>query len=122
MADRVTPAEELAPILEEALPGANVYPAPTSSVKAPAIVLRPDEPWIRPGRALGQLSEQWLAVAVAPAGDPRSGMDTLRSLLLGVIEALPDGWALRDVGRPLVDETTGVPVLAAAARLTYALG
>ena len=98
---------------------ANVYAAPGSSIKAPAVVLRPDDPWIRPGPALGMLSEGWLAVAVAPAGDPKSGMDTLRSLLLGVIEALPEGWQLRDTGRPIVDESTGVPMLAAACRLTY---
>lgn len=117
-----TPAEELAPILEAALPNVNVYPAPASSIKAPALVLRPDEPWLRPGRALGQLTEGWLAIAVAPAGDPRSAMDTLRTTLLVVIDELPDGWALLEVGRPLVDESTGSPMLAAAARLTYAVG
>lgn len=118
----MTPGEGLAAVLEGELVDVNVYAAPTLSVKAPAIVLRPDDPWIRPGPAFGTLTEGWLAVAVAPAGDPRSGMDTLHTLLLGVIEALPDGWALRDVGRPLVDESTGVPVLAAAARLSYAVG
>lgn len=109
-------------MLEVALEDVNVYAAPTNSVKAPAVVLRPDDPWIRPGPALGTLTEGWLAVAVAPAGDPRSGMDTLHTILLGVIDALPEGWSIRDVGRPLVDESTGVPVLAAAARLSYAVG
>lgn len=117
-----TPAEELAEVLEAALPDVNVYAAPTLSIRAPAVVLRPDEPWLRPGRALGQLTEGYLAVAVAPAGDPRSGMDTLRSTLLAVIDELPEGWSLRDVGRPLLDESTGTPVLAAAARLSYAVG
>jgi hypothetical protein len=101
---------------------ANVYPAPVGSIKAPAVVLRPDDPWIRPGPAMGTLTEGWLAIAVAPAADPRSGMNTLYSLLLGVVDALPAGWALRDTGRPIVDESTGVPMLAAACRLTYAVG
>jgi hypothetical protein len=119
VADRVsTPGDELAAVLVLEL-NANVYPAPVSSIKAPAVVLRPDDPWIRPGRTLGALTEGWLAIAVAPAGDPRSGMDTLRSLLLGVIDALPEGWALTNTGRPIVDESTGVPMLAAAARLVY---
>lgn len=118
----MTPGEELAAALELELVEVNIYPAPTLSVKAPAIVLRPDEPWFRPGPAFGTLTEAWLAVAVAPAGDPRSAMDTLHTLLVNVIEALPDGWALRDVGRPLIDESTGVPVIAAAARLSYAVG
>jgi hypothetical protein len=122
MADRVTPGEELAAVLVPLMPAVNVYGAPPAMLKAPALVLRPDEPWIRPGRALGALTEQWLAVAVAPAGDPRSGMDTLRSILLGLIDALPAGWALRDTGRPIIDESTGAPVLAAAARLTFAIG
>lgn len=116
-----TPGEDLAKVLELEL-NANIYPAPVQSIKAPAVVLRPDEPWIRTGPAMGTLSEGWLAIAVAPAGDPRSGMDTIRSLLLGIIDALPDGWYLRETGRPVVDESTGIPVLAAAARLTYAIG
>ena len=116
-----TPAEELALVLQLEL-NANIYPAPVTSIKAPAVVLRPDDPWIRPGPALGTISEGWLAIAVAPAGDPKSGMDTLRSLLLGTIDALPAGWALRDTGRPIIDESTGIPMLAAAARLTYMEG
>lgn len=118
----MTPGDELAVVLEAAIPDANVYPAPAQSIKAPAIVLRPDDPWIQLGRTLGAISEGWLAIAVAPAADPVSGMDTLRSLLLATIDALPDGWQLRDTGRPIVDESTGVPMLAAAARLTYAVG
>lgn len=109
-------------MIEAELVEVNVYAAPTLQIKAPALVLRPDEPWIRLGPALGTLSENWLAVAVAPAGDPRSGMNTLHTILLEVIEALPAGWSLRDVGRPLLDESTGMPVLAAAARLSYAVG
>jgi hypothetical protein len=116
-----TPAEELAPAIQLELPEVNVYPAPVSSIKAPAIVLRPDDPWIRTGPSFATYTEGWLAIAVAPAGDPRSGMDTLRSMLYGVIEALPAGWTLRDTGRPIVDESTGVPMLAAAARLSYAV-
>jgi hypothetical protein len=118
----VTPGEELAAVLASALPDWNVYGALTSQVKAPALVLRPDEPWITPGPSLGLLSERWLAVGAVPAADPVSGSRSLHAMLLEVIETLPEGWALRDVGRPLLDESTGVPFLAAAARLTYSLG
>jgi hypothetical protein len=118
----MTPAEILAPVLEAALPGVNVYASPATSIKAPALVLRPDDPWIVPGPALGALTEAYLAIAVAPAGDPRSGMDTLRTILLEAIEALPPDWAHRSTGRPVLDESTGVPMLAAAARLMYAAG
>ena len=119
MAHRVTPGEELAAVLVASDYPANVYAYPAGSIKAPALVLRPDEPWMKPGPALGLLSEGWLAVAVAPAGDPRSGMDTLRNLLLELVDTLPAGWAFRETGRPIVDESTGIPMLAAAARLTY---
>jgi len=117
-----TPGDELADHLESIIPGANIYPAPANQIKPPAIVLRPDDPWIKPGPALGTLSEAWLAIAVVPAGDPRSGMDTLHTLLLDVIDGLPPAWALTDTGRPVVDESTGTPMLAAAARLRYAVG
>lgn len=117
-----TAGEGLAIVLVAGGLEANVYPAPMQSIKAPAVVLRPDDPWIRPGPALGTLSEGWLAIAVAPAADPKSGMRTLRDLLGEVLAMLPEGWALRDTGRPVVDESTGVPMLAAAARLTYLVG
>lgn len=118
----MTPGEALAAVLEEELLEWNVYPSPSDNVKAPAIVLQPDEPWISPGPALGTLTEQWIAMAVVPAADPRSGVGSLRDALLTVIDVLPDDWALRDVGRPLLGESTGVPYLAAGARLTYSVG
>src|SRR5262245_27065720 len=108
-----TPAEDLAPLLEAVLPGVNVYPSLTNQVKPPAVVLVPDYLWLEPGPALGMTTEQWLAVAVVPAGDPRSGTAELHRIVLEVVDVLPDGWSLRDVGRPLVDESTGLPMLAA---------
>jgi hypothetical protein len=114
-----TPGEQLAHVLEMAMPTVNVYPSMASQVKAPAVVLVPDDPWFVVGPAFGAFAEHWLAIACVPAADPRSGMDSLHGMLLRIEEVLPPAWALRDIGRPVLDESLGSPMLAAAARLTY---
>jgi hypothetical protein len=111
--------DDLATALEGAELGANVYPAASDQIRAPAIVIRPDDPWITPGPAFGGLTEHYLALAAAPAGDPISAQSTIHGLVTGIVDALPDGFALVDVGAIALDESTGTPLLAARVRLAY---
>lgn len=113
--------DELAAAVQLALPAVNVYATPTDKLRAPAVVIRPDDPWMIPGPSLGALSERYLAILVVPAGSPADGLAAIHSMMLALIDALPADFALRDGGRMVVDESTGVPLLAAAVRLAYAL-
>lgn len=98
----------------------NVYPTTIEQLEVPALVLRPDEPWIERSGA-GYDLERYVAVAVAPVGDPHSSSIELHRLVHAVADACDQvsGWAWDRSGRIVVDEGTGVPFLAAAVRLIY---
>lgn len=123
----MTPWEELAERLTDPALGAyagNVYPAPVESITPPAIVLRPGSPWIleagedRPSWCA--IRHAYVAVAIVVASTPSDGQAELMAALLAIRAAAGDaGWTFRDAGAPVVDETTGIPLLAAAANLTY---
>ncbi len=100
-------------------PAVNLYPAPQEHVIAPAIVIRPDEPWITRGATFGMDTEHYVAVAVVTASSPGEGLAALHDLVHRVMAAEGDGWAFVSVGRAIVDEATGVPYLATPVRLTY---
>jgi hypothetical protein len=116
----VKPWQELAQSIR-AIPGApNVYEAPPSQVVPPAVVLRPDAPWIARERYGADL-ERYVAVLVATASDPASALvviDDLRRTVEQAVDAT-EGWSFVDAGTVLVDETTGVPLLASSTRLAY---
>jgi len=118
------PSEDLAALIADiaGMPdGLNIYSAPTESITAPALVIRPDTPWLSPDRFCFDL-ERYAVIGVVTASSPADGISLLRSMLLKVIEALESPWGWTQAESPIVDETTGVPFLAARLRLTYSNG
>jgi hypothetical protein len=118
------PAGELATIIGDIddLPdGFNIYPAPAENIVAPAAVIRPDTPWIAPDRMCYDL-ERYAVIVAVTASTPADGIAMLRSVLLKIIAALVSPWNWVEAQGPVVDETTGVPFLAARLRLTYSNG
>lgn len=104
----------------DGLSGASVT-GPRSQVIPPAVVVRPDEPWRGPATYCDDL-QHYVAVAVARAASPEEAMPILYDLTSGIIASLPEGWKFESVGAPIIDETTGVALLAAPVRLSYANG
>ena len=102
------------------LTGASVH-GPRSQVVPPAVVIRPDEPWREPDRFCDDL-QRYVAVAVARAASPEEAMAILYDLTSGIISSLPEGWEFVSVGAPVIDESTGVTLLAAPVRLSYRNG
>ena len=118
------PAGELQAIIAgiEGMPdGLNIYPAPEQNIVAPAVVIRPDTPWLAPDRFCFDM-ERYAAVVVVTASTPADGIALLRSMLLLIIGALVSPWDWEQADGPVVDETTGVPFLAARLRLKYSNG
>jgi len=101
--------------------GTNIYPSPTDKVEAPAIVIRPDSPWMQPNRFCAEL-ESYNAVCVVTASTPSDGIAMLRLLSLAIIDVLESPWDWVSVEGPVIDESTGVPFMASRVRLTYANG
>ena len=119
-----SPAEDLQGLLAgiSGMPaGLNIYPAPTQKVVAPALVIRPDTPWISQDRFCYDL-ERYAVIAVVTASSPTDGIALLRDMFLRVIGALVSPWDWEQAEGPVIDETTGVPFLAARLRLTYKNG
>ena len=87
-------------------------------VSPPAIVVRPDEPWIEPDTYCVYL-QHYLAIIVVTASSPEDGVDKLYDTALKIIDALPVSWEFVSVGSPIIDESTGTAFLAAPVRLNY---
>lgn len=117
----MSPWDALAELLAGAETGANVYPAPPNQVVSPAIVIRPDEPWVEPGRFRANV-ERYAAVCCANPADLPSAYETCRRLALAVVDAVlgaGGSWAWSSTSTPVLDQSTGAPVLAAVVHLTY---
>ena len=56
---------------------------------------------------------------VVAAATPRDGRRMLYAISRAIRESLTEGWSWEQVNAPIIDETTGVPYLAAAMRLLY---
>jgi len=118
------PAADLAALIADIsdMPaGLSVYAAPSEKITAPAVVIRPDTPWISPDKFCHDL-ERYTAVVVVTANTPEEGIGLLRSMLLKIIDALVSPWNWVEAQGPVVDQSTGVPFLAARLRLTYSNG
>jgi hypothetical protein len=96
----------------------NVYSTATDKLVAPALVIRPDDPWREPNRFCADL-QRYVAVAVVTASTPQDGTDKLYDIHSSLIESLPSGWAFVSVSGIVINETMGVPLLASALRLSY---
>jgi hypothetical protein len=118
------PVDLLVPDIEAALAdvslsNVSVLDGPVASLKAPAVVIRPDSPWIVEGPSFCYDEQRYQAVMVVTASTPRDGRRMLYQIARAIRNALPEGWSWEEVRAPIIDESTGVPYLAAAIRLLY---
>lgn len=101
-------------------PTPNLLAGLQATVTAPAIVLRPDTPWVAQGQGYRHHLERYAAVLVASATTPDQAQDELYAMALVVLEAASDeGWDWVTLDPITLDETTGTPLLVAVAHLTY---
>ena len=107
----------------DALPaelGINLYPGLANVVDGPAVLMRPDQPWLE-REAYEHELERYVAIAIVAAATPDEAMEQLHVLVHAIVancDRVP-GWSWDTVGRIVADESTGVPFLVAAVRLTY---
>ena len=122
-----TPIEGLSALLvaSSGLPaGTSVYRGPTDNILAPAVVIRPDEPWVEPDRFCHDL-QRYVAIVLVTASSPEDGIARLYEMARAIIEAVDaaeSGWSWVSVGSALIDESTGAAFLAAPVRLQYRNG
>lgn len=120
----MSPSEDLAAIIESIgdMPdGLSVHAAPQAKITAPAVVIRPDTPWLQPSRFCHD-EERYAVVCVVTASTPEDGIALLRDMLLRIVDALVSPWDWIQADGPVVDQSTGVPFLAARLRLKYLNG
>lgn len=115
-----SPTEDLVDALEATgdFAEVNLHPFPMEKVVAPALVVRPDTPWIEPDRFCADL-EHYVALVAVTANYPQDQLAEMRRITLAMIAALPEGWAWVSTDGPVVDQTTGTPFLVNRSRLTY---
>ena len=116
------PWDALAEACTSTLPeGVSIYSAPTNQLVPPALVIRPDNPWVEVSRDYCLDLQRYVGVAVVTASSPQSGMSKLYQILWGLRAALRtlEGWDWVNMGSPVIDESTGSAYLAAPIRLTY---
>lgn len=119
MGSRVTLPEDLAAGWTDDTIG--WYSSPPSQLHTPAIVWRPDQPFITPeGGTFETVTEQWLAVSVVAVGDEATAMNRLAAVVFALLAYIdPHPSAIWDrVDGPYLDDTTGTPVLTAAAHIS----
>ncbi len=121
-----TPSEDLSALLvaSESLPvGVSVYGGPTNQIVPPAIVIRPDEPWIEPDAFCRDL-QRYVAIVVVSAASPEDGTNKMYAIAQGVVDAVNEAgeatpWEWVSTGAPIIDESTGTAFLASSVRLKY---
>ena len=116
-----TPLRDLAAKLAaipELDPDMSIITGPAPQLKPPAIVLRPDNPWLVPSKYCAD-EQRYVAIPVVTASTPADGVDMIYRAVLAIKNALTDAWSWESVSAPVIDETTGVPLLAASVRLKY---
>lgn len=118
------PVDMLVPLIEaaladESLSDVSVLDGPVDSLKAPAVVIRPDSPWVAHGPNFCYDEQRYQAVMVVTASTPGDGRRMLYLISKAIRESLTDGWSWESVNAPILDQSTGVPYLAAAVRLLY---
>jgi len=107
------------------LGGVNVYWSPPSGpIVAPAIVYRPDQPWIERQATYKVWRELYVAVCVVPASSGPDGVAKLYEMALTLKAALdapdaPAGWDWLGVGGIVEVDQAGLRYLAAAVRLSF---
>jgi len=125
------PRDELADALDQLATdqsvAVNIYDAPPSApLETPALVVRPDEPWRRPGGApFPHIAERYAVVAVVlAAGDMPSNVDKLRQLAL-LVEAVQDAsssWKWTETSGIAQVAQDGIDYLGVTVRMEYQEG
>lgn len=121
------PRTELAELLDTLATDAgvdvNIADQPPASLAAPALVIRPDNPWRRPGQGqpFSRTLEQYAVVAVvATSGD---AVDELRRLTMLVEDvADTDGWSWTETSGIVQITHNGIDYLGATSRVARSEG
>ena len=116
----------LGDLLAPKLPaGTNLIDGPTPQLKPPAVVLRPDNPWLEPASPEANWcidQQRYLAIPVVTASTPGDGVRVLYSVVKAIKNALAyehSPWSWESVSAPVVDESTGTAFLATSIRIKY---
>ena len=105
--------------------GANTYwVPPAGALVVPAVVYRPDEPWIERQQTFHKWIENYVAVCVVAQASGADGVAKLYQLALAVKEAIDSdsamsAWEWKDAGAIVETEQAGVSYLACAVRLSF---
>lgn len=97
-----------------------VYAVPAASMKAPGILIQPDDPWREPF-SFDHYLERYVAIGFVVASDSPSAYRQLARLVDLILTTIPfDGgsWDWDSASAPRLDESTGSVYLAAAVPLT----
>ena len=115
-----SPLDDLVSVLQDVtLPtGVSIISGPTSQLKPPAVVIRPDNPWLVPSKFCAD-EQRYVAIAVVTASTPADGVRKMYAIVKAIKNAVAGSWSWESVTAPVIDETTGTPFLAASVRLKY---
>lgn len=116
----MTPLQQLAAAIRAQDGAPNVYEGGSSQPIVPAVIVRPDTPW-RSRAGFGFDVERYVALSAVTAATPDDGvtvLDDLQALIRRAVDDTP-GFAFHEAGTMFLDQSTGVPLLATASRLTY---
>lgn len=108
-----------------AIASANTYYAPpVGPIVVPAIVYRPDEPWIERQTTYRVWTERYLAVCVVQAGAGVDAVEKLHGMALALKAAIDTdealaGWDWLGAGGIVETEQAGLRYLASAVRLSF---
>ena len=98
--------------------GMSIISGPAAQLKPPAVVIRPDNPWLVPSQYCVD-EQRYVAIPVVSASTPADGIRKIYAAVIAIKNALTDQWSWESVSAPVIDETTGFPLLAASIRLKY---
>lgn len=89
-----------------------------SQLVAPAVVIRPDEPWFEPD-TFCKYAQRYAAVVAVGEASAEDGINRMHTIAVAIIANLPAGWDWESVGSVLLDESTGTAFMAAPVRLVF---
>jgi hypothetical protein len=86
---------------------ASTYNSVPESVISPAIVIVPDTPYLEPtflGKANVKLKVNLIATAIVAYNSNPASLDNIEKLVISILAALPAGYTVGVVERPLVSQ------------------
>lgn len=118
----MNPWDVLADALEAAddMSDVNVYATATEVYEAPAVVVRPGEPWIEAAGGFPADTEHYVAIALVSASSAADGTTRLHRLVHTVADvARATGFLFESASEPILDAESGSPAIASALTFTY---